>query len=164
MFGQLKLDVNIEEFKKLNYNRATITKEFLNKYGIAGHNLSNITIWNYFEPNPMPDVVNQIKKHFDYDVCSVAVNLTKPGDYLPLHSDRYNRWMKVFDVDNVNKICRHIVMLQDCVPGQMMQIRENIFTNWTCGSYYGWQGTDPHAIYNFSTEDRYAIQITGIRY
>ena len=164
MFGQLKLNVDISEFQKLNYNKATITREYLNKYGVSGHNLSNITIWNYFEPNPMPDVVYQIKDHFDYDVCSVAVNLTKPGDYLPLHSDRYERWMEVFEVDNVEKIYRHIVMLEDCVPGQMIQIHKNVYTSWSCGSFYGWRGTAQHAIYNFSTENRYAIQVTGIRH
>lgn len=162
MFGQLKLNVNIAEFEKLNYNKATITKEFLTKFGVAGHNLNNMTIWNYFEPNPMPDVVQEVRKHFDYEICSIAVNLMKPGDYLPLHSDRYERWMEVFGVSDNSKIKRHIVMLQDCVPGQMIQIRNNVYSNWSQGTYYGWQGEDQHAIYNFSTESRYALQITGL--
>ena len=162
MNGHLQLDIDIKEFELLEYNRASIDGSFLTEYYDSGHELNRIKIFNYFEPNPMPSVVDKVRDFFDYDKVSIAVNLMEPGDYLPLHSDLYKRWGTVFEVNNVESINRHIVMLDDHQPGQMLVVDNDAYNSWKSGDYFSWIGHTPHAIYNFSKVPRYALQVTGL--
>lgn len=162
MYGNINLDVNIEDFKSLSYNSATIDQSYHKDYISAGHLEDAMILYNYFEPSPMPNCVDVIKEHFSFlSPISVAVNLCKPGQYLPLHSDLYKRWMLVHNINNINNIFRAIIMLQDSQLGQILQIENTVITDWKQGDYYSWTGSTPHAIYNFSKQDRYAVQVTG---
>jgi len=164
MHGHIDLDIDIEEFKVLDYNVATIDSVFHKQYVDAGHSFYSMILYNYFEPNPMPKSVDVIKKHFNYlSPLSVAVNYCKPGQYLPLHKDLYKKWKQVYNINNIDKILRSIVMLEDSQPGQLLQIENQCYTTWKSGDYFTWQGSTLHAIYNFSKTDRYAIQVTGYK-
>jgi hypothetical protein len=164
MNGHIELsNVDISQFANLNYNKATIDQTYLSRYLAAGHNENQIVLYNYFEPNPMPQVVDEIKQHFSFlSPLSIAVNYCQPGQYLPLHSDLYKKWAEVFNVKEVGDIKRYIVMLEDHVPGQMLAVGNDVYTEWQSGDYFGWQGVTQHAIYNLSLKDRYAVQVTGI--
>ena len=162
MYGHINLNIDINEFKNLDYKSATIDKTFHSDYIQAGHNKDQMILYNYFEPNPMPSVVDTVREYFSFlSPLSIAVNLCKPGQYLPLHSDMYKKWMEVFEVKDITRIHRYIVMLEDSTPGQLIQIENDIYSHWRSGNYISWAGDTPHAIYNMSTVDRYALQITG---
>ena len=164
MHGYIDLDIDIADFKVLNYNAATIDPVFHKQYIDAGHPRESIILYNYFEPNPMPKGVDAIKEYFNYlSPLTVAVNYCKPSQYLPLHKDLYKRWMEVHGINNINNIVRSIVMLEDGQPGQILQIEDQCYTMWEKGEYFTWQGSTRHAIYNFSKTDRYAIQVTGYK-
>jgi hypothetical protein len=53
-------------------------------------------------------------------------------------------------------------MLEDNCPGQILQIKDTCISSWKSGDCFGWKYDDLHAFYNFSMNDRYAIQITGV--
>jgi hypothetical protein len=53
-------------------------------------------------------------------------------------------------------------MLEDGLPGQIIEIDGEVYSYWEAGDCFGWRNTVPHAFYNFSTSDRYAMQITGV--
>jgi hypothetical protein len=108
--------------------------------------------------------VDVVRNHFNFlKPLSIAVNLCKPGQYLPLHSDMYKRWMEVFNISDVSRIYRYIVMLEDSEPGQLLQIEDDVYTTWKAGDYISWSGYTKHAIYNMSLKNRYALQLTGYR-
>lgn len=155
---------NIEEFKNLKYSLTTYKNdEIINKYVNAGHKKSMISLYNYHEPNIMPSCVfDYIKPQFSFLYCvGVAVNYFKPGQYLPLHSDLYGRYIQIYDV-NPKNIVRTILMLEDSSPGQIIQIKDLCIGSWKSGECFSWKYDDLHAFYNFSMVDRYAIQVTGI--
>ena len=153
---------DIKEYQGLKYNLAYHKDTVLNDaYAAAGHDRDAMTIYNYFEPQPMPASIGYILQHFnDMDNIAVAVNLFRPGQYLPMHVDFYNRYSKLFDV-NDRTIYRAILMLQDCEPGQILQIGRSAHARWSAGDVFWWRNDDAHAFYNFSMVDRYAVQITG---
>ena len=155
---------NIENFKDLKYFLTTYKDDkIVDQYVDSGHNRSMISLYNYHEPNPMPDVVfNYIKPHFDFldNVC-MAVNYFKPGQYLPLHIDVFGKYIKVNKID-FTKIVRYMVMLEDSCPGQILQIKNKCIGSWKSGDCFGWKYNEIHAFYNFSLKDRYAIQVTGV--
>lgn len=164
MNGHISLNkFDIEDFLRLDYKKATIDDYYLKEYILSGHNLSQMIIENYFEPNPMPSVVEEIKVYFNFlNPVSVAVNCCRAGQYLPLHCDLYQKWKEVFCVKDAKNIKRYIVMLEDHSPGQLLEIGDKVYKRWKTGDYFGWTGSTPHAIYNLSLVNRYAIQITGI--
>jgi hypothetical protein len=161
--GHIPPNWNLAEYYNLNYNQATINKLYLDRYVSCGHNSDQIKVWNYFEPNPMPSSTEYIKNQFkNLKFLSAAVNLMLPGQYLPHHSDLYERWMLFHNVTNIANVYRAIVMLDNSLPGQILQINTNTFDNWQAGDWFAWAGETSHAIYNFSTQNRYAIQLTGL--
>lgn len=155
---------NIEEFKTLEYFLTTYKGEnIINQYVNSGHQRSMISLYNYHEPNPMPNCIREyIRPQFNFlDHVAIAVNYFKPGQYLPLHSDTYEKYIRVYSV-NEKDIVRVILMLEDSSPGQIIQIKDLCTSSWKSGDCFSWKYDDLHAFYNFSMVDRYAIQVTGI--
>tara|TARA_B100001287_G_scaffold146025_1_gene122939 strand:+ start:5694 stop:6203 length:510 start_codon:yes stop_codon:yes gene_type:complete len=154
---------NIEDYKKLKYKLDTHKdNEDNQRYIDAGHNKDSLTLYNYFEPNKMPTSIIYIKSQFpSLKNISVAINLFKPGQYMPIHYDRFTAYKKHHNIPKGSDICRHMVMLEDHEEGQMLQIGKQINTGWEAGSVYKWNNSDIHTFYNLSTKDRYAVQVTG---
>lgn len=153
---------NIDEYKILNYKLDVHKDEHDNQIYIeAGHLAQSLSLYNYFEPNPMPDSIEYIKSFFNkLSNISVAINLFKPGQYMPIHYDRFESYKHYHNLKNAS-ICRYMVMLEDNQPGQMLQIGNSVYNIWQAGAVFGWCNYDLHTFYNLSLRDRYAVQITG---
>lgn len=156
---------NIEDFKKLQYKKDVYKgSELLKCYIDHGHDPESLTLYNYFEPNPMPDSVeNYIRPRFSFlKNVTIAVNLFKVGKFVPQHNDRYDRYKNFFNLSSIDNIVRYIIMLENGEPGQILEIDDKCYTKWKAGDCFGWKNITKHAFYNFSLKDRYAIQITGV--
>ena len=163
--GHIEPRWNINEFKSLNYKHDTHKDDqLLDKYEESGHDRSHMTLYNYFQPNPLPDCVfDYIVPHFEeLTHIGVAVNYFKPAQYLPVHVDLFGKYSAVHELDD-EEITRIIIMLEDSQPGQISQVCDETIGKWSAGDWFQWDSDDPHAFYNFSTHDRYAIQLTGTK-
>lgn len=162
--GHIKPFWNLDLIKsidyKLDHHKDT---ELINQYVRSGHHRDYIQLWNYFEPNPMPVNVTLFNKFWPELTCiSVAINKFTPGQYLPLHKDLYGRYSKLHNITNSSQIKRIIIMIEDGYPGQLFQVNNQVWSGWSAGDWISWTGEEPHAAYNFSMNDRYAWQITGV--
>lgn len=163
--GQIIPNWNIEEFTQLSYKLDTHKDaELLNQYNNSGHILNSMTLYNYFEPSPMPDCIEKyVLPHFlNLSHVSVAVNLFKPGQYLPGHVDLFEKYRSIHKLGKSANIVRTIVMLEDSEYGQISQAGDHTYGIWNAGFWIQWQEQDIHAVYNFSMKNRYALQITGV--
>lgn len=152
----------VDDYVNLNYNRDTVADSYLNQFLGAGHIEEQMCLFNYFEPKPMPASIEYIKSHFqELKNLTAAVNLVKPGQYMPYHSDLYLRWMQVHNHNNIETIVRIIVMLEHGEQGQILHVGDCLHTMWKAGDWFSWNGTTMHALYNMSLRNRYAIQLTG---
>jgi hypothetical protein len=153
---------NIKDFYNLNYTYGTHNDPLLvDEYVQSGHNLEKLSIYKYHEPNPMPSCTEYVRKQFSFwDNVGVAVNYFKPGQYLPLHIDLYGKYIELTNVDPSN-VMRCMVMLEDSSPGQILQVDQICYCKWYAGDCFYWNYETPHAFYNMSMRDRYALQITG---
>jgi hypothetical protein len=154
---------NIDDYKRLDYKLDKHKGDEDNhRYIEAGHLPQSLSLYNYFEPNPMPESIEYIKNKFDkLHNISVAVNLFKPGQYMPIHYDRFDTYKKINNLPSNSSICRYMIMLEDSQPGQMLQVEEFVYNKWKAGYVYGWCNHALHTFYNLSTHNRYAVQITG---
>ena len=165
MINHIKPNWDIENFYNLDYQLSTHQdKELVDQYLSSGHSEEKLSLYKYHLPNPMPKCVDEyIIPHFGFlDKVAPAVNYFKPGQYLPLHTDLYGRYIEINQVDS-NGGVRCMVMLEDNSPGQILQIKDVAHCNWKAGDCFYWDYDDIHAFYNFSMKDRYAIQITGVK-
>ncbi|MDA7834230.1 hypothetical protein N9A25_00345 [bacterium] len=161
MITSVPVSWDTNDLSNLDYNIGSITTPEL--YKEAGHCMSSLQIHNYFEPNPMPEGVLDVKKYFNFlDHCTLAINMLAPGEYLPMHSDAYKAWMKVFNVTSVDRIFRAVIMVEDRKFGQFNEVGDEVISNWKAGDCISWLGTTRHSAYNFNTVPRYAIQLTGL--
>ena len=154
----------VKEFHNLDYELVTHRDaRVLNEYLWSGHSRTHISLYKHFDINPMPSCVEYIKSKFDFlENVSVAVNLFKPGQYLPMHTDVFGKYLEIYGA-KLEDVERWMVMLEGCVPGQMLQIEKEVFGHWKAGDCFGWKCSENHAFYNMSMVNRYAIQITGVR-
>jgi hypothetical protein len=165
MINHIKPNWNIGDFYNLNYILCTHKdEELVSQYLSSGHSKEKLSMYKYHLPNPMPKCVNEyIIPHFTFlDKVTPAVNCFKPGQYLPLHTDLYGKYVEINEVDS-EKVIRCMVMLEDSLPGQILQIKDIAYCKWNAGDCFYWDYNEIHAFYNFSMKDRYAIQITGVR-
>jgi hypothetical protein len=155
---------DIKDFCGLNYELCTHKdEELVKQYLNSGHSKEKLSMYKYHLPNPMPRCIDEyVIPHFTFlDKVAPAINYFKPGQYLPLHTDLYGKYVEINDVDSKN-VVRCMVMLEDSSPGQILQIKDVAHCNWNAGDCFYWDYYDIHAFYNFSMKDRYAIQITGV--
>jgi hypothetical protein len=78
-----------------------------------------------------------------------------------MHKDLYGNFKVLHGLEDKDAIVRIIVMMEDSVPGQILQIGDNSWSKWRAGDWMGWINSTEHASYNLSMSDRYAWQITG---
>jgi hypothetical protein len=160
----IKKNWDIQDFYNLDYVLTTHKdQQLLDQYQQSGHQKDSMTLYNCHQPRYMPPAVfDVIQPHFNFlSHTGLAVNLFRPGQYLPLHVDRFGRYIDVFGAD-LEKIVRYMVMLEDSAPGQILQINNQCYSTWSAGDCFGWRSQESHAFYNFSMQDRYAIQVTGV--
>jgi len=163
MISHIEPNWNISEFYDLDYFLTTHKdQKLLNLYEKSGHSKENMTLYNCHEPSFIPNCVyTYIKPKFEFlDNIAVAVNYFKPGQYLPIHTDIFGKYMKIYNVQ-FEKIVRYIIMLDNGSSGQILQIGDNTFSNWKSGDCFSWGSDVVHAFYNMSMKDRYAVQLTG---
>lgn len=162
--GYINPQWDADEFKVLNY-KLDHHKDanLIEQYEDCGHNRASMMLYNYFEPNPLPESILYIKAKFSFlKNISTAVNLFKPGQYLPYHRDLYGHYKRINNLKKTDSVIRCMVMLEDSAPGQIMEIENLAFNTWTAGTVFKWADDDGHSFYNLSLKDRYAIQLTGI--
>lgn len=117
---------------------------------------------NVFINNTVPKKFVEIAKKFKLNNTVVALNKMSPGQILPFHTDKYDTYCKRNQIKNKNKIVRIIVFLHETRPGHQLWIKDKICIG-PAGSYFGWQGQVKHMAANLGEEDRYTLQITGVK-
>ena len=84
------------------------------------------------------------------------------GQVLPWHTDGYLTFIKNKQVQDKSRIVRIIVFLVDSEPGHQLWIGNKLCTG-DAGSYFGWEYDTEHMAANLGKQDRYTLQITGLK-
>jgi len=95
-------------------------------------------------------------------VC--AVNKVMPGEILPYHTDHYKTYKQRNRISDskAQDIQRIIVFLHDQKAGHQLWIEDKICTG-SAGDYFGWGYGVKHMAANLGFEDRYVLQVTGLK-
>jgi len=84
------------------------------------------------------------------------------GTVMPVHQDRYIKYVSLFDLQGrENTIRRALVLLEDWRPGHYLEIQSEPIVKWQAGTVVEWVYDSPHMAANIGLEPRYTLQITG---
>lgn len=92
----------------------------------------------------------------------VSYYMMEAGDNLPYHSDTYNKYVSLFNLQNRNKkIVRFIFFPEDRKPGHIFEVDGKSF-DWKAGDWVAWMWDTQHMAANLGIVPRYSIQVTGV--
>jgi hypothetical protein len=84
------------------------------------------------------------------------------GTVMPVHEDRYVKYIDLFDLQGQeHTIRRALVLLEDWCSGHYLEAMGQPYVDWTAGTVVEWVFDTPHMAANIGLEPRYTLQITG---
>lgn len=153
-----------EDYKTLNYIYYPLTNiDDKNRWEDEGYDNVTLNGGLYSMKQPMPDYALPFFDLFDWDNVGISFYRMDTLCALPLHTDSYLTYRKMFDIEDPSVIWRCIIFLEDWKSGHYFEIDGSAFMNWRAGDYVMWNNDVPHYAGNFGLEPRYTMQITGMQ-
>ena len=156
--GQIAVTWTEQDYKSLGYGDVTGVVG-RSDYAVNTDNY-NVAVSSVYEN--LPQVFHSVAQSFDLQKTVIAINKMMPETILPFHTDKYATYKKRNNVGDDEDIKRFIIFLHDQKAGHQLWIGDQICVG-PAGSYFGWNVGDEHMAANFGREDRYVLQITGIK-
>jgi hypothetical protein len=115
--------------------------------------------------SPQPSWNNQFVEHFESmgwkDIGTAYYRMTS-GTVMPVHEDRYVKYIDLFDLQGQEQtIRRAIVLLEDWQSGHYLEVMGQPYVKWHAGTVVEWTYDTPHMAANIGLTPRYTLQITG---
>jgi hypothetical protein len=113
------------------------------------------------QPACVPDIIKLLEKQ-NIKLNNVGTSFYKllPGEFLPYHVDRYQRYCNYHKVD-ISQIRRIIVFLQDWQPGFLFEVDNTPLVQYPAGTFVMWENDISHMAGNLGFVPRYTLQVTG---
>lgn len=166
-FGSVNSNL-IGGFKNLKFSgrKQFSDDEVVEKWKSMGHwyvNYGGLIIEQHsgILPKWCDDILVEIYKQVDIIDASYSLYCMTPGTIMPEHVDHYPIFRKIHNIDDVSKIRRVLVFVENWKSGHYFEIDDNPITKWSAGEYCTWVGETPHMAANIGRENRYTLQITG---
>ena len=149
------------QHRYLNYVRESFNcQEDLVLWRSQGYSQEHFTGEMYDMRNPMPLWAEKFFSAFEGNNIGLSFYKMNTCNILPQHRDTYNRYIKLFNIQDTSKIHRAVIFLEDWQPGHIFEIERNPITNWKAGEYVLWQYDAEHMAANLGLEPRYTLQVT----
>jgi len=111
----------------------------------------------------LPEVFHKVTEQFDFlDKIVIAINKLEVGKILPFHTDKFTSYKQRNGISENQPIERVIVFLHNQKAGHQLWIKDEVCIG-DAGSYFGWEQNTVHMAANLGSEDRFIMQVTGIK-
>lgn len=151
------------EHRSLAYvNEPFNDSQAIAEWQALGYTQTRFTGDMYDMRNAEPSWISRFRQIFDWQHFGWSSYRMGPGTVLPNHSDTYERFKSLFDIQDIETIYRAVVMLEDWQSGHYLEVNGTPVISWKQGDFVVWRGTTPHLASNMGKTDRYTLQITGI--
>lgn len=161
--GKLEKNLIKEDYKNLKYiNKKFNDDKTIENWKRLGHDYKKYTGFMRDQTNFIPDWCFKISEQIPLKNSTITLYYIPPGVIMPEHSDTFEVYRKIMNIDSSKSIGRAVVFLEDWKSGHYFEINENPVVNWKSGDYVLWKNDIPHLAANLGKEKRYTMQITGI--
>jgi hypothetical protein len=154
--GTISRHKNIISWGKVDHISAGYTKENTKKYQL-------------FNSPEIPDILYKAAEMSGLENYSLALFRQDPGQINPWHYDTFqgcvNRYKKQgieLTEDEIKKIKRYLIVLEDWDWGHMLQIGNNMLSQWRAGDIYTWEYGMYHTSANAGIKPKLTAHITGM--
>lgn len=152
-----------DHHRKLNYiNEPFNDSQALAEWRALGYTQTKFTGDMCDMRQAEPDWITQFRENFRWEHFGWSAYRMEPGTVLPAHRDTYERFKKLFNIEDIETIYRAVIFLEDWKSGHYLEIDGTPIVTWSSGDYVVWQGSTPHLAANMGKTNRYTLQITGI--
>ena len=112
----------------------------------------------------MPKFFEKVKKLTKLDSATVACFKQEPGNTNPWHFDSYASAIKKYGLseNERDKIVRYLIFLEDWDWGHIIQIGNNVLSQWKKGDIYTWKYGMYHLSSNAGITPKWTCQVTGL--
>lgn len=116
-----------------------------------------------YQPSATQQLIDEWSK--EYDHIGISYYKMRPGDNLPYHSDTYKKYIERYGIpdDRKRDIWRYVFFVEDWKPGHILEINGESLSGWHAGDWAAWPYDMSHMAANLGNQDRYTIQLTGLR-
>ena len=150
-----------QSFKNLDYHYYPLKNtDDLVRWINEGYHHLNLNGGLYNMARNMPDYAKGFLTLFPWYDIGLAFYKMSTCDALPLHTDSYISYRKMFGV-KPEQMYRAIVFLEDWKSGHYFEIDGRPLLAWHAGDWVYWNNDVPHYAGNFGVAPRYTMQITG---
>lgn len=152
-----------DEHRALDYRNEDFNdQQSVNLWQAAGFTQTRFTGDMYDMRRPEPVWVDPFRQVFDWDLFSWSFYRMGPGTVLPSHGDIYARFCEIHGIQDIQRVYRAVVFLEDWASGHYAEYDGVPKTQWRRGDWVAWQGDTLHTAANIGFRDRYTLQITGL--
>ena len=154
-----------DEFKNLNYanepfNDNANTRAWLD-LGFPGKFTGDMCDMRQSQPDWNQRIIDRFVAQGWQDIGTSYYRM-KTGTVLPVHSDRYVRYVNLFNLQGQeHRIRRAIIFLEDWSSGHYSEVAGQAIVGWRAGTTIEWAYDVPHMAANIGLRPRYTLQITG---
>jgi|TARA_Y100000590_G_scaffold415335_1_gene513017 hypothetical protein len=114
-------------------------------------------VWDEDMPKEIRKYINKFDiKEGEYHV---NMNIQRPGQMAPLHTDNHSEAVKKFNISS-NNFKRMLIFLTDWEMGQGFGINDDCITKWKAGDCYTFDETDYHWSANAGEDTKYTLVIS----
>jgi hypothetical protein len=156
--GQVELPV-YNEYKNLAYEKRSAYEYDITDWKRQGYTHTSFTgAMHVVKENYI--WLNKIAEKIGLSNCGFTFYKMSTGDIMPRHTDHFNTYQKIFNVEK-SKVWRAVVVLQDWEPGHYFDIEHRAIVNYKRGEFVLFDAFCDHSAANLGLKDRYTLQITG---
>jgi hypothetical protein len=156
--GQVELPV-YNEYKNLAYEKRSAYEYDITDWKRQGYTHTSFTgAMHVVKENYI--WLNKIAEKIGLSNCGFTFYKMSTGDIMPRHTDHFNTYQKIFNVEK-SKVWRAVVVLQDWEPGHYFDIEHRAIVNYKRGEFVLFDAFCEHSAANLGLKDRYTLQITG---
>lgn len=160
--GHIELPDYSAEYKNFEYTRTPLNLEEERAWKCGDY--PNMTFGGemYNNKNYIPNWAYTLAQTLNLSRCGFTFYRMPSNTIIPTHVDHYSVYTKVFNVP-VSSVVRAVIFLEDQKPGHKFEIGSTSIEDWKQGDYVMWSHEEPHSVANYSSDDRYTLQITGVK-
>ena len=157
--GKITVTWTADDYTNLPWTRNAVPEEKLN--ATVDTRTYNIGVLMCFDEKLLTKFYDAVSI-IPLEKKVVAVNKLSPGQILPFHTDQYEKYKSRNNIKEEDDIQRVIVFLHDQKAGHQLWIEDRFCTG-EAGNYFGWDHGTEHMAANLGHEDRYVLQVTGVK-
>jgi hypothetical protein len=151
-----------EEYLHFPYEKKSVSESDLEIWKSQGYDHKSFNGSMFGGNNTLPEWVYFVANDIGLTKTGFVFYKMITGDIMPMHIDHFSKYCEIFKVKK-SAVCRAVIFLENWKSGHYFEIDNKAYCNYKAGEYVLWTSEEPHFAANIGLDNRYTLQITGVK-